>query len=187
MKAAIVLASVLLAAGCSTHKELAPRSYDFGVAEPPAQQALSVQVLEMRAPEWLDGTHMLYRLAYEDPRALTPYAGSRWAGTPASMLTLRLRQQLGSVPGARCTLSSSLAEFSQTFDSSQSSRALLSVHAVLASAGTPQQRLQRDFRLEKPTASADAAGGAEAYSKLAAELAKSVEAWIAESGLCAQG
>jgi cholesterol transport system auxiliary component len=187
MKAAFAIALLAVLAGCTTTRELAPQTFDFGPAEAPSQAAWSVQVQEMRAPEWLDGTQMLYRLAYQDPRALTPFSTSRWAGTPASMLTLRLRQQLGSVTGARCTLTSSLAEFDQTFESAQESQARLSVHAVLAGAGAPPQRLQRDFHLRKPAPTADAAGGAEAFSQLAAELSKSMEAWIAESGLCGQG
>jgi uncharacterized lipoprotein YmbA len=181
------MACTLALSACASNKETAPQTYDFGLAEAPAQAAHSVQVLEMRSPEWLDGTQMLYRLAYQDPRALTPYATSRWAGTPASMLTLRLRQQLGSVPGAKCALSSSLTEFSQTFDSARASRALLNVHTVLTSSGSPQQRLQKEIRLEKAAVTADATGGAAAFAQLAAELAKTVDAWIGESGLCAAG
>jgi hypothetical protein len=125
---------------------------------------------------------MLYRLAYKDPRALSPYANSRWAGTPASMLTLRLRQQLGSAPGSKCVLATSLAEFSQTFDSATDSRVLLQVHAVL---GTQAQRLQKEFRLEGQAPTADAAGGAEAFSQLATDFVKAAEAWVNETGLCA--
>ena len=187
MKSIVLTTLVLLAAGCSTTRETAPKTYDFGLTEQPVQSTLSVQVAEMRAPEWLDGTQMLYRLAYADPRALTPYATSRWAGMPASMLTLRLRQQLGSAPGSKCTLATSLAEFSQTFDSASESRALLQVHAVLGVAGTPQQRLQREFRLEGKAPTADAAGGAAAFSQLATDFVRSAEAWIAETGHCAQG
>jgi cholesterol transport system auxiliary component len=187
MKAAIALACAALLAGCSTTRETAPQTYDFGLTEQSAQPALSVQVLEMRSPEWLDGTQMQYRLAYQDPRALMPYGGSRWAGTPASMLSLRLRQQLGSAPGSKCTLATNLAEFSQTFDSASSSRALLQVHAVLGVAGAPPQRLQREFRLEGNAPSADAAGGAAAFSQLATDFVRAAEAWIGETGLCAQG
>src|SRR5690606_38523131 len=138
--------ALLVLAGCATHRETAPQTYDFGLAQAPAAHTLSVQVPEMRAPEWLDGTAMLYRLAYRDPRALSPYSTSRWAGTPASMLTLRLRQQLGNLPGAKCQLATQLAEFSQTFDSASDSRALPPVQAVLHVAGTPARRLPREFR-----------------------------------------
>jgi len=181
-----ILCTVLIAAGCATTREPAPQTYDFGPASEPAPAGNGVQVVEMRAPEWLDGNQMLYRLAYRDPRALTPYAGSRWAGTPASMLTLRLRQHLGSVPGAKCVMSASLAEFSQTFDAADSSRAILQVHAVLAAAGTQGRRLQKEFRLESKTPTPDAAGGAAAFAALASELARSVGQWLAETGLCAQ-
>lgn len=182
----ILLVAMLVMAGCAGNREMAPKSYDFGLTEAPAQSTLSLQVLEMRAPEWLDGSQMLYRLAYTDPRALAPYTGSRWAGTPPSMLTLRLRQQLGNAPDSKCTLATSLAEFSQTFDSASESRAMLQVHAVLGVAGT-QQRFQREFRLEGNTPTADAAGGAEAFSQLATDFVRSAEAWINETGLCGRG
>lgn len=186
MKSAIALIfALLIAAGCATTRQTAQQTYDFGPSSEPAQAVNSVQIVEMRAPEWLDGGQMLYRLAYRDPRALTPYSTSRWAGTPASMLTLRLRQQLGSVPGAKCILTSNLAEFSQAFDTEASSRAVLQIHAVLG-ASAQGQRLQKDFRLEAKAATADAAGGAAAFSALATDLAKVVEQWITESGLCAQ-
>ncbi|HEX7811495.1 MAG TPA: ABC-type transport auxiliary lipoprotein family protein [Burkholderiales bacterium] len=186
MKSAIVLMfSVLIAAGCATTREAAQQTYDFGPVGEPPQVTNSVQIVEMRAPEWLDGSQMLYRLAYVDPRALTPYSTSRWAGTPASMLTLRLRQQLGSVPGAKCILTSNLAEFSQAFDAADASRAVLQVHAVLA-AGAAGQRMQKDFRLEAKAATADAAGGAAAFATLATDLAKALDEWMTGSGLCAQ-
>lgn len=178
-----LLYAALVASGCASTREMAPQTYDFGPAGERAQTANSVQVVEVRAPEWLDGTQMLYRLAYRDPRALTPYTGSRWAGTPASMLTLRLRQQLGSMPGAKCILTTNVAEFSQTFDAADASRALLQVHAVFAAQG---QRLQKDFRLETKTATADAAGGAAAFAALATDLATSIDQWMTETGLCAQ-
>ncbi|HWA13436.1 MAG TPA: ABC-type transport auxiliary lipoprotein family protein [Burkholderiales bacterium] len=187
MKAAIVLAGAMALAACATNRETVPQTYDFGLAGAPTPPTLSLEVLDMRSPEWLDGTHMLYRLAYRDARAITPYGASRWAGSPASMLTVRLRQQLGNLPGARCTLATRLAEFSQTFDAPQASRAMLNVHAILAVSGTPAQRLQREFRLERATPTPDAAGGAAALSQLAEELAKSVQAWAGESGLCGPG
>lgn len=186
MKSAIALIfSVLIAAGCATTRQPASQTYDFGPAGEAAPAVNSVQIVEMRAPEWLDDGQMLYRLAYRDPRTLTPYSASRWAGTPASMLSLRLRQQLGSVPGAKCILTSTLAEFSQTFDAADASRAVLQVHAVLA-AGAQGQRMQKDFRLEAKAATADAAGGAAAFSALATDLAKAIEEWMTGSGLCAQ-
>jgi cholesterol transport system auxiliary component len=186
MKNVLLIAVLLLLAGCATRPNTAPKIYDFGLTEQPAQRAVAVTVLEMRAPEWLDGTQMLYRLAYEDPRALSPYGGSRWAGPPAAMLTLRMRQQFGSAPGTKCTLATQLAEFSQTFDSASSSRALLQVQATLGVSSPAPQKVQREFRLEGATPSADAAGGAAAFSQLASDFVRAAEAWIDETGFCSQ-
>ena len=187
MKKILLIAVLLLLAGCATRPNTAPRTYDFGPTEQPAQRTVAVTVLEMRAPEWLDGTQMLYRLAYEDPRALQPYGGSRWAGPPAALLTLRMRHQFGSAPGSKCTLATRLAEFSQTFDSASSSRALLQVQAILDVTGPAPHRVQREFRLEGATPTADAAGGATAFSQLAADFVRAAEAWITETGFCTQG
>jgi uncharacterized lipoprotein YmbA len=186
MKAPIaILLTGLAVAGCAGQPQTSSRTYDFGVAQAAQQAGGSVQVQDIRAPVWLDSSDMFYRLAYQDPRMVTRFGDSSWAGAPASMLTLRLRQELGNVPGAPCTLSSSLMEFSQVFDSRTSSRAVLHLQATL-SAGTPARRLQQDFRLEAATPTPDAPGGAAAFSGLAEQLARDLGQWIAQSGLCAQ-
>jgi uncharacterized lipoprotein YmbA len=186
MKAPIaILLAGFIAAGCAGQPQTGPRTYDFGVAQAAPQGGGSVHVLEVRAPVWLDSSDMFYRLAYQDPRLVTRFGDSSWAGAPAAMLTLRLRQELGNVPGAPCTLSSSLMEFTQVFDSRTASRAVLHLQATL-SAGTPARRLQQDFRLESATPTPDAPGGAAAFSGLADQLARDLNQWIAQSGLCAQ-
>lgn len=101
------------------------------------------------------------------------------------MLTLRLRQAIGHLPGGKCTLALDLTEFSQVFDVPDASRAVLQVQAALAAAGGSRHALaQREFRLEKATSTADAAGSAAAFSAIAGELAVALEAWIDESEYC---
>ncbi|MGQ0578552.1 MAG: ABC-type transport auxiliary lipoprotein family protein [Betaproteobacteria bacterium] len=186
---ALVLAG-LLATGCASRREPASQIYDFGIAAAPAGVAAdSVFVAEVRAADWLDTTDMFYRLAYRDPRALTPYAGSRWAGTPAALLTVRLRQSVGNGsatrnPQVKCVLALSLAEFSQVFESEASSRAVLHSQATLAEHVTAGRNMSREFRLERPTPTADAAGGAAAFSEIADSLSEELRAWIAEAAMC---
>lgn len=187
MKTSLALCLTLLAlAGCASTKPPPLQVFDFGLAEAaPAAPGHSVAVSEMRAPEWLASTDMLYRLAYSDRYALTRYGQSRWAGAPGAMLTLRLRQDIGHTPGGKCTLALNLVEFSQVFDAPAASRAVLQVQAALAAGGGTRTALaQREFRLDKATPTADAAGSAAAFSELAAELAFALNAWIGESGGC---
>lgn len=187
MIARLALCLMLLAlAGCAGTQKSSLRVFDFGLAAAPVATSVhSVAVTEMRAPEWLASTDMLYRLAYQDRFALARYGHSRWAGTPGAMLTLRLRQEIGHTPGGKCTLALDLAEFSQVFDTAGASRAVLQVQAALNAGGGSRSALaQREFRLEKATPTADAPGSAAAFSELAGELSVALNAWIGESGDC---
>ena len=189
MNARLALCVMLLAlAGCAGTQKTSLQVFDFGLAgATAATPAHSVAVPQMRAPEWLDSTDMLYRLAYQDRYALARYGQSRWAGAPGAMLTLRLRQEIGHTPGGKCTLGLELAEFSQVFDAPAASRAVLKVQAALnVSGGSRSALTQREFRLEKATPTADAPGSAAAFSELAAELAVALNAWIGESADCAR-
>jgi cholesterol transport system auxiliary component len=132
---------------------------------------------------------MYYRLAYHDPRALAPYAGSRWAGTPAAMLTVRLRRSVGNgsavrTPRVKCVLGLSLVEFSQVFASGNASRAVLHAQATLAENAAAGRNTTREIRMERPAPTADAAGGVVAFSEIAATLAEELRAWISEAGFC---
>ena len=191
MKALItLLLAALLATGCASRREHPFQTYDFGIAAPsPSASGASVFVTEVRAADWLDTTDMLYRLTYRDPRALASYAGSRWAGTPAAMLTVRLRQSVGNGsvarnPQVKCVLGLSLAEFSQVFAKGNASRAMLLAQATLVENATAGRNVSREFRLERPAPSADAAGGAAAFSEISGKLSEEIRAWINEAGFC---
>ena len=191
MKSLITLSvAALLATGCVSTREHPRQIYDFGIAAPSGSASgESVFVAEVRAADWLDTTDMFYRLAYRDSRALAPFANSRWAGTPAAMLTVRLRQAVGNGsivrnPQVKCVLGLGLAEFSQVFASGNTSRAVLNAQATLVENATAGRNMSRDFRLERPTPTADAAGGAAAFSEIAAALSEELRAWIADAGFC---
>ena len=185
-----LLLTALLTTGCTSRRGDAVQIYDFGIAlEPAGAAADSVFVADVRPADWLDTTDMVYRLTYRDPRALASYANSRWAGTPAAMLTVRLRQSVGNSsvvrsPQVKCVLGLSLAEFSQVFASGNTSRAVLHVQATLAENVTAGRHANREFRLERPAPTADAAGGAAALSEIAAALSEELRAWISEAGFC---
>jgi len=185
-----VLLAVLLATGCVSGREHASQTYDFGIVLAPAgASADSVFVAEVRAADWLDTTDMFYRLAYRDARALASYANSRWAGSPSSMLTVRLRQSVGNgsavrIPQVKCVLGLSLAEFSQVFASANTSRAVLHAQATLVENAPGGRNISRELRLERLTPTPDAAGGAAAFSELSAALAEELRTWIADAGFC---
>ncbi|HVY07826.1 MAG TPA: ABC-type transport auxiliary lipoprotein family protein [Burkholderiales bacterium] len=186
---ATLLAAIALA-GCATTNQPAMENYDFGIPEVRTTEATAdVYVAEVRAAEWLGSTDMLYRLEYRDPRALKPYAGSRWAGTPAAMLTSRLRQSVGNGMAARgrqtkCTLALYLSEFSQVFKSEQDSRVVMHLRATLNVAGSGEREKVRELRIERPAPAPNAAGEAAAFVEVVKSAADELNAWIDASGSC---
>ena len=186
----ITLCFALTLAGCATGNKLPVQTYDFGIADPatppPGQD---VFVADVRAAEWLGSTDMLYRLEYRDPRVLTPYSASRWAGPPAAMLTTRLRLFVGNGMSARdkqtkCSLTLFLTEFSQVFKSEQESRAVLRLRATLSEPGSGQRASVREFSIERPAPSADAAGEAAAFAEVVKSSAEELNEWIDVSANC---
>lgn len=140
--------------------------YDLG---PPAMvlggaaTASAGVALEVRLPAWFDAADMAYRLNYQDPQRLYAYTQARWAGQPATLLQQRLRQKLAIVPGgATCTLRLELDEFSQVFQTSSQSRALLQGEALLL--GKARNVLARQSIRIEAAAGGDAASGAVALA-----------------------
>jgi cholesterol transport system auxiliary component len=81
-------------------------------------------------------------------------------------------------------LSLFITEFSQVFTSEQASRAVLHLRATLIGTSNAGQSLVREFQLERPATSPDAAGAAAAFSDMAVSVATELNAWIASAGVC---
>ena len=85
MRSAGLLLFVALAGCGGNAADLAPRTFDLGVAAPaakvPALRAASVRGI---AP--FDDVQMYYRLAWRHSSELADYAHSRWAAPPPELL-----------------------------------------------------------------------------------------------------
>lgn len=190
---ALLIACLL--AGCSAlpSAPVRPAVYDFGpgALTPPAtpNPGLAPIVLqEVRAPPALDGTAVLYRLAYSDAQQLRPYAQARWSMPPAQLVRQRLRESLSlgravlnpgesSVPLA---LRVELQEFSHIFDTAQNSSGLVRLRATLVEAKGGADRLiaQEVFVVRRPAASPDAPGGVRALTAATEAAVEQVGAWL---------
>jgi cholesterol transport system auxiliary component len=145
-----------------------------------------VLALRVQASPALDSTAMLYRLAYDDAQQLRAYTQSRWAMAPASLVQQRLRDGLArhytllpSADGASRLLLVELEEFSQLFDTPQQSAGLLRLRASLLQR-TPaglQLQAQREWRLQRPAATADAAGGVRALTAATDAAVQALAQW----------
>ena len=126
----------------------------------------------IEAPATVDGTAVLYRLAYADVQQLRPYAQARWSMPPAQLVRQRLRDQLSqqrvvlnpAEGPAGWILRLELEEFTQVFETPDRSVGLVRLRATLLETVNGRERLvaQRRFTVQRPAASADAPGGVRA-------------------------
>ena len=204
---ALACAAALIA-GCGALPEKPARStlYDFGPglaapsSAPAAGMAASALPLlalaEVESSARLEGTQVLYRLAYADANELRPYAHARWSVAPTQLVYQRLRTALsanrtvlateesatlaraqGSRPG---TLRVSLDEFTHYFESPSSSAGLVRLRATLVqgTAGGDRVIAQRSFTARRPAPSADAAGGVKALAAASDAAVAEIAAWV---------
>jgi cholesterol transport system auxiliary component len=195
----LFFAALGLLAGCGAlQAPPRPLVYDFGpgpVAPSSDTRTANLAPLALasvQAASALDGTAVLYRLAYSDSQQLRPYAMARWSMPPAELLRQRLREQLGQrravlnpldgVASTTPTLSLrvELDEFSQLFETPDKSAGLVRLSATLAHMDAAGEKLlaQRSFVVQRPSASADAAGGVKALTAAADAAIAEMETWV---------
>lgn len=194
------LLALLAACGALPDKPARQVVYDFGpspavaVDTTPSRPALLLAVPEVNVN--LESTALVYRLAYDDPYQLRPYALARWSAPPGQLLAQRLRSLLGrdravldetaaaalavrsrSVP---LVLRVRLEEFSHRFDSTSDSKGVLRLRCTLLENTPAGERFvaQRSFDIEAPAPSADAAGGVRALTAAIDTAARDIAAWL---------
>jgi cholesterol transport system auxiliary component len=186
-----------LLGGCAAlpDKPVRPAVYDFGPglsgAAAPARPGAALPALalaDIEAPAALDGTAMLYRLAYADVQQLRPYAQARWSMPPAQLVRQRLRDPLSQQrvvlnPGdgpATSTLRLELEDFTQVFETPERAVGLVRLRATLVerAGGRAQPVAQRRFVAQRPAPSADAAGGVRALTAATDAAVDDIVQWL---------
>lgn len=192
-----VLLIVGLLGGCT----LAPRPqvpvavYDFGLQhahEGAPRINASLLVPDIAAPSWLDSPNISYRLAYANDARSRAYANSRWVAAPAALLSQRLRQCIAAVnekgaidnwEGAQADylVRMELQEFSQIFDSEQTSYAFIRMHVNLIR--RPEGRLiaQQSFSVKREALKPNAEGAVKALTDASDELIDKLLDWLARN------
>jgi cholesterol transport system auxiliary component len=188
--------SILLLGGCGAlpDKPVRPAVFDFGpgLATPaPAAAAQTLPPLllaDIEAPAAVDGTAVLFRLAYADVQQLRPYAQARWSMPPAQLVRQRLRDQLSqqrvvlspAEGPASLVLRLELEEFTQVFEAPERSVGLVRLRATLLETAGGRERLvaQRRFTAQKPAPSADASGGVRALTAATDAAVEEIAQWL---------
>ncbi len=170
--------------------------YDFGplpnvTSRSPAFSPITVQVVEITAPVWLDTQAIRYRLVYHDPAQTYTYANSRWAAPPAKLLTERIRQHFAvhinrknqgnkDHPSTDYLLKIELEEFIQVFENQNDSRVTVRLRASLYERGTRSLIRLRNFSNEQTTPTADAAGAVAAFILAGDQLSDELIQWLSD-------
>lgn len=197
----IILAIIiLLLSGCTITPQIdAPLAvYNFGLQHTPdtskstnpfSIKSPSLLIADATSPIWLDSQAIQYRLIYNNPMQLYTYANSRWAATPATMLTLQIRSHMLSEKGNTVIkpndgaqtdyiLQVELSEFSQVFETIDSSHAVISLNASLIKRKTRALIAQHTFSVQQKTAMTNAAGAAKAFSEASHKLTGNMADWV---------
>ncbi len=175
-------------------KPVRPAVFDFGpglAAQPAAATAQTLPPLllaDIEAPAAVDGTAVLFRLAYADVQQLRPYAQARWSMPPAQLVRQRLRDQLSqqrvvlspAEGPASLVLRVELEEFTQVFETPERSVGLVRLRATLLETAGGRERLvaQRRFTAQKPAPSPDAPGGVRALTAATDAAVEAIAQWL---------
>lgn len=174
-------------------KREAPALFDLGPqrvysANPHVADATFMIPL-VSAGTWLDNTGIQYRLTYQDASRAEVYAQNRWVAVPAQLLTERVRARFAAASrgvvtvqdGARAdyALRIELEDFSQSFESAQSSKVSVRLRASLIDVTTRQLHAQRSFNAERPAAP-NAPGAAQALAAASDAVVEALFAWAAQ-------
>lgn len=205
-KATFSLIFSLSLVACSSLPQPPARAdvYDFGpgmasaanASGGTAQAAIVLAAVEGGEGVSSDGA-LHYRLAYANAQHLRPYALARWSQPPTELLAQALRDRLGrerpvlsasqaglllAGGGAPDVLRVRLEEFSQVFNTPETSHALVRVRASRVSTVSGEEHLrgQRVFVVQRAAATPDAAGGARALAEAAAQVADELAQWLAQ-------
>jgi cholesterol transport system auxiliary component len=199
--------SMLALAGCASivDKPVRPSLFDMGPLPPisaPIERPgprFALVLPEIEASGALEGSAVLYRLAYSDDYQLRAYSQSRWSAPPPQLVRQRLRQQLGrerpvlgldeSATLARdpaqplYLLRMELEEFAHVFDSPERSRGVIRLRATLFSSAAAGEKLlgQRIFAVQGVAPTQDASGGVRALTEATDAAAADISQWLLQT------
>ena len=174
----ILSLSALLLSACVSGPaaRVDPAVYDLGRVEALPATPLALSAVDVHAPSWLDSRAMQYRRS-DEPARRQNFTESRWAATPAELLAVTLRQQLGAAGGEGCRLRVELEEWIQVFDNNGQSRQQLAAQVALRSSRSDSLIDRRGFSLEQ-AAGTSAREGVSATIALEKQLAAGIQSWL---------
>jgi cholesterol transport system auxiliary component len=189
-----VLALLLSACAINAPVREAPALYDLGEDGTGRERARSIPgtllIPPVGSPSWLETSGIVYRLNYDDPKRLRAYSNSRWAASPAMLLTEELRSRfagpaegvVSATDGAHAdhVLRLYLEDYTQSFDRPEASRVGIRARATLVDTSSRNVVAQKTFQIDRE-APPNAAGAASALARGTDELVQNLLDWVAQN------
>jgi len=155
--------------------------YDFGlpIAGNAGSSFLSqTVVLEVSAADALNTQHIRYRLNYDNPARVFTYTESRWAATPAELLTAKLGsviQQGNDASG--CSLRIKVQAFDHVLSSITASEGVVQLSAVLLDRKSRKILASEVVTATALAGTANAQGGTKALAQASESVLVKVINW----------
>jgi len=155
--------------------------YDFGLPATgdasPLLQAQTV-VLEVSAADAINTQQIRYRLNYDNPSRVFTYTESRWAATPAELLTGKLGSlvQQGN-DGSGCSVRMKVQVFDHVFSSITASEGVVQLSAILLDRKSRKIIASEVVTETAVAATANAQGGTKALAQASESALVKVINW----------
>lgn len=175
MKYLIISWLIFFSAGCSV-TEKKPAFHDFGASMSTAIHQ-DKALVSVNAPTWLWDNRIRYRLLFSAPTQVRFYGLDRWIASPPELL----EQLLTSSDKAQdYILIIRLHDFEQQFDEPDRARVVLRFSVEAYSVNNKQKIASREFYLQQPTKTPDAAGAINGFTDLTKQATEYIQAWLME-------
>lgn len=154
--------------------------YDLSGAVPLWKpKEVAIADVAVRAPTWLSGPEISYRLLYAGDMRRNAYADSRWAAPPAELIQHALnRQAAAGVAG--CLLRIDIDDLVQVFDTPQASRVVLDAKVALMAPGSDALLARKSLSIAQAAPSPDARGSVAGTTSAVQALGAELNTWIVD-------
>jgi len=153
--------------------------YDFGLPAETGQSLVAkVAVDEVTAADAINHQQIRYRLNYDNPSRVYSYTESRWAATPAELLTGRLAsliQQDTKLPA--CALKLKVEVFDHVFSSPTASAGVVQLSALLWDKKSRKVVATQAIAASEVALTANAQGGTKALALASENAMLKAVAW----------
>lgn len=171
-----VFAVLIFGTGCVMSPKQ-PALHDFGLPQATlnGHDKTAKPIITVDAPTWLWDNRIRYRLLYASPTHVGFYALDQWIASPPELFQQQLTADEKMPSHA---LQIQLLDFEQQFDAPDKARVVLRFSVDTFSADNKRKLGTREFRLQQPTETPNAAGAVKGFSHLIQRSDEQIRAWV---------